>query len=399
MKVVQINGVCGVGSTGRIAVDLSKTMSSIDIDNFIFYGEGSSNYPLSMRIGNDCNIRQHQLLSRITGKHSLFSSGPTQMLINNIEAIKPDIIHLHNIHAYYLNIKLLFEYIKSKNYKVFWTLHDCWAFTGHCAHFDYAGCSKWLTQCEHCPNLKDYPISWFWDRSKKNYVLKKELFTNVTDLTIITPSDWLRGLVKQSFLGDYKVITINNGIDIEAFQQTSSGFREKHKLEDKFVVLCVNVGLQKSKGRDYMLAIADHLDSSYKVVILGVTEQQKRQLPSSIIGITKRHSIRELAEIYSAADVYVNPTLEDNFPTTNLESLACGTPVITFNTGGSIESINELTGLVVTEKSLDGLLAAIKKVKQKGKGHYSYNCIKRAKEKYNKNDRYLEYIQLYTAGE
>ena len=391
MKIVQINSVCGIGSTGRIAVDISKILTENNIENYIFYGIGKSSYPLSQKTGNIIDLRFHQVITRFFGFHGFSSACVTKKLINQLSEIKPDIVHLHNIHGFYLNINILFEYIKNNNIKTIWTLHDCWAFTGHCAYFDYANCNNWKTECSKCKNLKDYPVSWFFDKSKYQFNKKKEIFTGVKNLTLVTPSIWLKSLVKQSFLKEYPVEVINNGIDLEAFKPTESNLRQKYELQNKFVILGICFTLEGRKGGRYLVELAEKLDENYQLVILGLETREK--LPDNIIKLPKTSTPKELAEIYSMADVFVNPTLEDNFPTVNLESLACGTPVITFNTGGSIESVDEKTGLVVEKGDIKGLVDAVLKLNENPIN--SDECVNKAVGYYSKTDRYNDYIKIY----
>ena len=308
-------------------------------------------------------------------------------------------IHLHNLHGYYLHIGLLFEYLKKANKTVIWTLHDCWAFTGHCTYFDFIGCEKWKIECHDCPLKKDYPKSFFIDNSTWNYNQKKELFSGIENLTIVTPSIWLAELVKQSFLRNYPVKVINNGIDLNAFCPKPSNFRVSYKLEDKFILLGVASNFGERKGFHYFIELSKQLLPDEKIVLVGLSEKQIKSLPDEkILGLTKTNSIKELSEIYSAADVFINPTLEDNFPTTNLEALACKTPVITFNSGGSPECLDANSGLIVERGDLQGLVTAIATVRQNGKEFYSENCQKRAKKRFDKNDRFQEYIELYKSN-
>jgi glycosyltransferase involved in cell wall biosynthesis len=394
MKVVQINSVCGVGSTGRIAVDMSQVLTANNIENYIFYGIDKSDYYLSKKIGNAANVRSHQLGTRILGYHGFYSKSATKKMLQELDAIKPNIIHLHNIHGFYINIELLFRYIKKNNIKVIWTLHDCWAFTGHCSHFDFINCYKWKKNCERCPNKQEYPKSLFFDRSKKQFFLKKEIFKGVKDLTIITPSIWLSNLVKQSFLNEYPVEVINNGIDLQIFKPTKSNFRKKYNVEDSFLILGIAVNLNKKKGSEYLIELAHKLPEDCNIIILGVTKEQQKKIPKNIISITKTNHIKELSEIYTAADVYVNPTLEDNFPTTNIESIACGTPVITFNTGGSAEIIDEKTGVFVEKENINELYNAIMLLKERNL--QSEDCVKKAINCYSRADMCNKYLNIYT---
>lgn len=391
MKVLQINSVCGVGSTGRIATDLYKVLEEQGHECKIAYGRGTAPEGIdSIKIGFNLDNYFHVFKTRVFDKHGFGSANATKKFIEEVKEYNPDIIHLHNIHGYYINIEILFNYLKKANKPVVWTLHDCWAFTGHCSHFDYIGCDKWKNGCNNCEQKEQYPSSKLRDNSEWNYEKKKELFTSIKNMTIITPSKWLANLVKESFLGKYPVEVINNGIDLDVFKPTESDFRERYDLNDKFIILGVTSVWGERKGLKYFIELSKKLNDKYKIVIVGVNEKQKKSIPKDIISISRTNDVKELAEIYTSADVFVNPTLEDNFPTTNLESLACGTPVITFNTGGSIECINENTGSIVEKDDINGLVKAIKNLKID-----QLECISKAKTFFNKNKKFEEYISLY----
>ena len=233
------------------------------------------------------------------------------------------------------------------------------------------------------------------DRSEKNFHLKKELFTSLPNLTLVPVSKWLSGILEESFLQGYSIKLIHNGINTDVFKpSTSRHFRSKHGLEHKFLLLGVASVWSPRKGLKDFIELSKHLNSDYQIVLVGLSRKQIEQLPDNILGIERTESVEELAELYVSCDVYVNPTYEDNFPTTNLESLACGTPVITYKTGGSPEAIDELTGIVVEQGNIGKLIDAIKKVKDKGKQSYSETCVNRAHRLYKKEDRYQEYIEL-----
>ncbi len=395
MKVVQINSVCGVGSTGRIAVDISNKLNDEGIENYIFYGIGESKYKNAIKFGGEFNVRTHQLATRLLGKHGFYSKRATKELVEKIKNINPDIIHLHNIHGHYLNVEVLFKYLATSNKRVIWTLHDCWSFTGHCAYYDYVQCNKWKSECYSCPALKDYPKSLIFDRSKKSYNDKKRLFNSIKKMTLVTPSKWLAEEAKKSFLNRYPVQVINNGIDLISFNPNLSDFRKKLDIEDKFVILGLADVWEKRKGLQYFFDLAKDVKSDEIIILVGLSKEQQKELPHNIIGISRTNSIKELAEIYSTADVFVNPTLEDNFPTTNLEALACGTPIVTFQTGGSHEAIDRETGIVVKKGNLKELLKAIGTIKINGKLNYSRHCYARVKSKFDKNENFRGYIKIY----
>ena len=387
MKIFQINSTCGFGSTGRIAVDILKELEKNGGEGIIAYGRNSAPENVnSYRIGSDLEVKIHGVLSRITDRQGFYGTSATKKLIEKIKDYNPDIIHLHNIHGYYLNVAILFDFLKEYNKPIVWTLHDCWAFTGHCAYFSFNGCEKWKTECNTCPLKKDYPTSLVMDNSKKNYQQKKELFTKPQNITFVTPSNWLKDLTEKSFLGKYPVKVINNGIDLTKFKPTESDFRERNNLQDKFIILGVASIWEERKGLKDFIKLNEMLSENEKIVLVGLDDNQLATLPESIMGIKRTNSIEELAEIYSSADVFVNPTYEDNYPTTNLEAISCGTPVVTYITGGSPESVFEGNGFSVPQGDVKGIYDAIKKVD---------GCKTPTKDFFDASKRYKEYVDLY----
>jgi len=397
VRVLQINSVCGIGSTGRIATDIDNLLRQRGHESYIAYGRGQSLHCGStIKIGTNQDVYKHVIKTRLLDKHGLGSKRSTLKFISEVKKLDPDIIHLHNIHGYYLHIEILFDFLKSVGKPIIWTLHDCWPFTGHCSYFDYVQCDRWKTGCYNCPQKISYPASWGLDNSNTNYKLKKRVFGGVKNLTIVTPSRWLASIVEKSFLNEYSVKIINNGVDLSVFKPTESDFREKHNLNGKYIILGVASIWEQRKGFNYFLKLAEQLTDSDVIVLVGLSESQISKLPKNIIGISKTNNLHELAKIYSAADVFFNPTLEDNFPTTNIEALACGTPVITFNTGGSIETIDEKSGIIIEKGNIPSLIEAISKIKEIGS--YKESCISRARRLYNKNDRFSEYIFSYESA-
>ena len=337
MKVLQINSVCGIRSTGRICTDLAEVLLQDGHECKIAYGRESvpEKYRnLAVRIGNDLDAKLHVLQSRIFDNAGFGS-------IEWVKEYNPDIIHLHNIHGYYINIEVLFNYLAESNKPVVWTLHDCWAFTGHCAYYSYVKCDKWKTGCYNCMQKNHYPSSLLLDASKKIWQKKKELFTSINNMTLVTPSKWLANEVNQSFLNMYPVKVVPNGVDLNVFKPTPSDFRERNGLVGKKIILGVASGWDERKGLIDFVKLSKILDDKYKIVLVGLAEKQKKRLPTNILKITRTNNVRELAEIYTAADIFFNPTYEDNYPTVNLEAQACGTPVMTYRTGGSVESVPE----------------------------------------------------------
>lgn len=383
MKVLMINSVCGVGSTGRICTDIADMLISQGHECKIAYGRGEvpEKYrDISVRIGSTFKVYCNVLKSRLFDNEGFNAVGATKKLVRWIKEYDPDVIHLHNIHGYYLNVKILFDYLKTSGKKVIWTLHDCWAFTGHCTHFQVPHCDKWRTECEKCIRVKDYPKALI-SHAKRNYKRKKQTFCGVPNLTIVTPSKWLSGLVEQSFLSEYQTVVINNGIDLSVFKPTESDFRERFGLTDKKIILGVASVWEKRKGFNDFLELAKLIDDSYRIVLVGVNDKQLKMLPSSVIGIKRTNNVKELAEIYTAADVLFNPTYEDNYPTVNLEAQACGTPVITYPTGGSVESVPS-ENVVNSVNEFYELLRSSKE-------------LVIAKTSFSKQEKYSDYVRLY----
>ena len=393
----QINTSVNSCSHGRIAEEISKLAIEQGWESYIAYGRAKMpSVSHTIKIGTHWDIKWHGLETRLFDRHGLASKKATKDLIMQIEKIQPDIIHLHNIHGYYLNIEILFDYLAKANIPVVWTFHDCWGLTGHCSNFEFIGCEKWKTQCYSCPQIREYPASYFIDRSTKNYLLKKKLFTSVKNMSIIPVSNWLRDIVKFSILAQYPIQVINNGIDTHIFTpMNGNAMRQKLGLINSFILLGVANVWKSRKGLDDFLQLSKELSNNCKIVLVGLSNKQLNKLPSNIIGIARTENVGQLAELYSIADLFINPTWEDNFPTSNLEALACGTPVLTYNTGGSIEAITPEIGFVVEQGDINGILNAVNIVKEKGKTYYSNACRERAVKFYNNEDRYQEYIDLY----
>ncbi|MBA4686742.1 MAG: glycosyltransferase [Candidatus Galacturonibacter soehngenii] len=394
MKILQVNTVCGSGSVGRIATDLYQVIEQSGNECMIAYGRGSAPANIkSIKVNSKIDFYNHVLFQFATGANGFASTKSTKKLIKEIEQFNPDIIHLHNVHGFYLNIELFFLYLKQRNKPVVWTLHDCWSFTGHCAYFDYVQCDKWKTGCHHCEQYKSaYPYGLLHDNSLFNYKKKKELFNGVQNMTIVTPSYWLKDYVAQSFLKTYPVEVIYNGIDLQQFKPVKGELTKKYSFDSKHVILGVANMWEARKGLKYFIELSNLLSEEYQIILVGLNTKQMKELPSNIVGITRTQNVNELAQLYSLASVYVNATLEDNFPTTNLEALSCNTPVITFATGGSVESVDEECGMVVPKGDINLLKEAIELVCQHPEKYDK--CIEKAK-KYNKNDRFEEYMNLY----
>ncbi|CUO44028.1 glycosyltransferase [Clostridium disporicum] len=397
MKILQINSVCGYGSTGRIATDLYKVLEEQGHECIIAYGRGMAPEGFrTIKIGTNFDNYIHVAKTRLFDKHGFGSTKATKEFIKKVEEYDPDVIHLHNIHGYYINIEILFDYLKRANKKVIWTLHDCWAFTGHCAHFDYVGCNKWQTNCGKCIQKKQYPKSSLVDNSEKNFIRKKQIFNEVNKLRIVVVSNWLKEVVKQSMLRNNRIDVIYNGIDLNIFKKsTGEVSRKKYKLDNKFVILGVATIWDKRKGLDDFKKIASKIDKESIVVLVGLSNKQIESLPDNIIGINRTDNINELVDLYSCADVFVNTSVEETFGLVTIEAMSCGTPTIVYNSTACPELVDNSCGIVVEKSNIEEILSAIKEVKEKGKDYYSNSCIERVKRLYNKADIYDKYISIY----
>jgi putative colanic acid biosynthesis glycosyltransferase len=398
-KLLQISIEVNSGSVGKIAEQIGETVLENGWLSYITYARNNNPSKSEViKIGTKFDLYYHGVETRIFDNHCFSSKSATKDLINTIEKIKPDIIHLHHLHGYFINIEILFSYLKESDIPVVWTFHDCWSFTGHCAYFDFVGCEKWITECHDCEQKKEYPKSLLFDRSRQNYIDKKRIFNSINNLTIVPVSNWLSGKVKDSFLQNYQCVVIQNGIDLNTFypKRSRTVIDELYKVKGKFIILGVASTWEKRKGLEEFVKLNELIDREKCVILLiGLSQGQIQKLPKSIIGIQRTESVGQLADLYSAADVFLNPTFEDTFPTTNLESLACGTPVITYKTGGSVESVDENTGVVIDKGDIGGLINAIKSIKNKGKCFYEKNCRESAIKNFDRKIKFNDYLELY----
>lgn len=393
MKVLQINVVCGILSTGRICTDIAEILERNGHECKIAYGR--MNVPekykkYAVKVGNSFTNKLDAGFSRIFDNGGLNSKLPTLLLIKKIKAFNPDVIHLHNLHGSYINIKILFKFLKKFGKPVVWTLHDCWTYTGHCAHFTLIGCEKWKTQCYSCPRTRSYPKSLFLDRSKRNHNLKRKLFTSVDDMILITPSQWLADVTKMSFLGRYEIKPIPNGVDLEVFKPTAGDFRKKYSLENKKIILGVASAWSESKGINEFAELSKVLGDDYKVVMVGVNDALVEKLPPEILTIPRTHNVEELAEIYTAADVFFNPSRQETMGLTTVEAMACGTPVVTSNCTAVPEVVDESSGIVCEDLEIDTIKSAIFEVLSR-----DYPNTRARAEKYEKTAQYQKYISVY----
>lgn len=397
--LLQINTVANYGSTGRIAEDIGVLAINSGWSSYIAYGRyGRSSQSELVHISSFAGFQTHVLQTRLFDRQGLASRKATKGFITEIRDLKPNLVHLHNLHGYYINIEVLFHYLSKTDIPVVWTLHDCWPITGHCVYFDFVKCNKWKHECGSCIQKNKYPASYWLDRSTENFRLKRQLFNSLKNLTIVTVSNWLADIVSKSYLSSIPLVVINNGLDMSVFHRVADNtIRKKYNLERRFVILGVASKWDYRKGLYDFLELSKSLDCTYTIILIGLSRQQINSLPENILGIARTENIMELVNIYNAADVYFNASIEETFGLTTIEAMACGTPSIVYNTTACPEVISDDTGFIVEKGNLPGIIQAITTVKMNGKDYYTEACIKRVRNLYNKTDRYSDYLKLYNS--
>lgn len=397
-KVLQINSCVNMYSTGRIVEEIGNTILEQGWESYVAYGRAArTSRSKLIKIGTDFDIKMHGVQTRLFDRQGLGSKKATEKFIKEVEAIAPDIIHIHNIHDYYINYQLLFNYLHIANIPVVWTFHDFWPITGHCAHFSRIDCQKWKTECHHCPQTRLYPASYFLDRSRSNFRLKKKLFNSLGKMVIVPVSAWVGETLKYSFLSESETQVINNGVDINVFKPliNTQPVREKYNIGNRLMLLGVATAWSASKGmQDYYL-LNDLLCNDEVIVMVGLTKEQLKLLPENIIGIQRTEDLNELVALYSAADVVLNLSYQETFGLTTVEGMACGTPGIVYNCTASPELITAETGFVVNPGDINGVLNAVHILKKNGKLYYNEACRERAVKFFSKDERYRDYIELY----
>lgn len=401
--LLQINPVLRVNtSTGRIMQEIGELAMQHGWRSCIAYSKGRDGIKSCQSevipVGNKWSTIWHGLETRLFDRHGLASNEATRLFVKQIQELKPDVIHIHNIHGYFLNYQILFDFLAKSNIPVVWTVHDCWLYTGHCYYYSYAGCNKWQTGCGHCPQKKEFPASWLIDRSHQNYEDKKQAFTSLPldQLTIVPVSEWIREEMQYSFFRNNQFHVIHNGINTNIFNiYNPEQVKQKYELNGKHILLGVASIWSREKGFDDCIQMADLLHPDEMLVLVGVRPEQQKKLKKNMLGIPRTENIHQLAELYAAADAFINPTWQDNYPTVNLEAIACGTPVVTYRTGGSIEAITDQTGFIVPQGNVKEMLEAARLISQRGKAYYQQPCRTYALENFRKEDRYQDYLDLY----
>ncbi len=399
MRLLQINVSANSGSTGRIAEGIGIAAQKAGFSSWIAYGRHANNSSSNLiKIGSNLDHYEHAFETRLLDNHGLASKKATFSFLKEIDKIKPDVIHLHNIHGYFINFRILFSYLKKKDIPIVWTLHDCWPFTGHCAHFSFCKCNRWIKGCHDCPQKEIYPRSLLIDQSQVNYRIKKIFFNNISKLTIISVSRWLDNLVSLSFLNRHDHLFIYNGVDTDLFSPHSNtnAIRTKHNIQkDETMLLGVANVWNKRKGLYDFIELSKLLSPQEKIVLLGLTRKQINILPQNVIGLERTESTEQLAEYYSAADIVLNLSQEESFGLTTIEGFSCGTPGIGYNCTATPELFTPDTGYIVSPADFSRLLECIRTIKKNGKLFYSNACRKHVLDHFRAEDHFQDYINLY----
>ena len=397
-KLLQINPVVRLNtSTGRIMKEIGELAIASGWESYIAYSRARDGVPQHssqlVPVGDKLDLAVHAVATRLFDAHGLASRRSTRELIRRIREIDPDIVHIHNVHGYFLNYPMLGKFLQQRGKPVIWTVHDCWLYTGHCYHYAYAHCDKWRTGCGHCPQKRAFPASWLLDRSARNWREKQRAFGSLDQLTVVTVSDWMRREMASSFLADKSFTVIHNGIDLDTFRPEAA---EAAPRTDGTVLLGVASIWLEEKGLGDLITLAGRLREGERLVLVGrMSEEQRRRIPAGVQLIERTENVGKLAALYASATVLLNPTWQDNYPTVNLEAIACGTPVVTYRTGGSVEAVADGTGFVVEQGDVDGLLARARELAAADRAVTAARCREYALQHFGKYKCYQNYIQLY----
>jgi glycosyltransferase involved in cell wall biosynthesis len=397
-KLLQINPVVRLNtSTGRIMKEIGELAIASGWESYVAYSGARDGLPdhssKLVPVGDKLDLAVHAVATRLFDAHGLASKRGTRQFIERIKEIDPDVIHIHNVHGYFLNYPLLFKYLKETGKPVVWTVHDCWLYTGHCYYYSEAGCDRWQTGCGHCPQKHAFPASWLADRSARNLQDKKRAFGSVENLTLVPVSDWIQKEMASSILADKRFQVIHNGIDLETFRPEAA---EDSPAVDGVQILGVASIWLEEKGWSDLMKMSTMLRPGESLVLVGkITEKQQKKLPPNVQWIARTDNVRQLAALYARSTVFVNPTWQDNYPTVNLEAIACGTPVVTYRTGGSIEAVTEGTGAIVEQGDVAAMLEKVRELAAADRAATTARCRAWALAHFRKEDCYKNYIQLY----
>ena len=394
-KLLQINPVVRLNtSTGRIMKEIGELAIAAGWDSYVAYSRARDGEPAHssrlVPVGDKLDLALHAVATRLCDAHGLASRRATKDFIRRIREIDPDVIHIHNIHGYFLNYPLLTDYFRESGKPVVWTVHDCWLYTGHCYYYSAARCDKWRTGCGHCPQQRAFPSSWLADRSARNWRDKQRAFCGIPNLTIVPVSEWIRREMASSFLSAKDFRVIHNGIDLETFRPEAAA------KAPGTLILGVASLWHEEKGFGDLVSLAGRLGPDERLVLVGrMSDEQRGRLPGNVELIERTENVGKLAALYASATAFVNPTWQDNYPTVNLEAIACGTPVVTYRTGGSVESVTEGTGSVVEQGDVKGMLACVRQWAAADRAATRECCRDYALGHFRKEDCYKNYLQLY----
>ena len=399
-KLLQINPVVRENtSTGKIMRALGELAVASGWESWIAYSRARDGVPPHgsklLPVGNKLDLALHALATRFLDAHGLASRLATRRLIRQIRRLGPDVVHIHNVHGYFLNYKILSAFLAAYGKPVIWTVHDCWLFTGHCYHYASAGCDRWQTGCHHCPQKRAFPASWLLDRSRRNWQDKKAAFAAIPSLTLVTVSHWMKGEIARSFLSGVPCRVIPNGIDLDRFRPPpDASLPARLGIPTAVPYLAVASIWLPEKGITDLERLAEKLSADETLVVVG-KRPAAHGFPGPVVTVERTTDVQMLAALYTEASAFVNPTWQDNYPTVNLEAIACGTPVVTYRTGGSVESLTEETGCIVEQGDVAGLLGCLHAIRAQGKAHYREACLAHARAHFSKTDRFMDYIKLY----
>lgn len=406
MVILQINSHYNQGGAARIAACIHGQLLKEGQKSYVAYGRGKKIQEAEAAAQNlYCFDRPWEvyfsaLVSRVIGINGWSNRAATRRLIAYMEKIRPDIVHLHALHGYYLNFPMLFGYLNEKQIPCVWTFHDCHAFTGNCGY--YFDCEKWKTGCGSCPHIHNYPASHFFDFTHYMWKRKQKMFTEGDRKVIVTPSRWLTKEAEKSFFGRYPCVTISNGIDVKNtfFPRDKAACRKKYGYEEKErLVLGIAVGYgDPRKGAKYIIQLARDLEGEAKVILIGWEKKNDTLLEGTknIIPLPATDDLEMLAEYYSMADVFVLPSLAENYATVTLESMACGTPVVGFAVGGIPEQLAEGRGIAVRAGDQRAFTRAVKRALSPESRLLCGKALAAVMEKENSTEKMTEaYIELY----
>ena len=392
--LLQINSVVNTGSTGRIAEQLGVLAISQGWESYIAYGrEARESQSRLIKIGSKWDVNFHAIGSILTDRHGLFSKFATNRFLQQVDIIQPDVVHLHNLHGYYINVPMLLRYLKQKNIPTVITMHDFWLMTGHCAYINQS-CDRWKTGCGNCPRLNQYPAAKF-DNTKANWKWKASLFVDIPNVTLVPVSYWLGRYVDESLLKNVKQNVIYNGIDTNVFKPFDGGASVVGVDWSKFTIMAIATRWTEANGYQDVMKLSSILPDNCQIVMVGLDKQQMSNLPKNIIGFCKTESFTQLQELYTKSDVIFNPNREVTFGLVTVEAMACGTPAIVLRDTAGEEIVDEQTGFVVD--TIEGVIDLIPRIRALEKKKMSDACRFRVNELFNADKQYQKYIDLYNA--